>query len=97
MFVKIYAGMWAVFFAALLALFLLGSLTLMAVVIAGFVSFTLVFMGMMCVLPTRVGPHAETDVTEAPKTGPSLTERTRAKVKSLTEPNGIEIRKPHFR
>ena len=96
MFAKIYAGMWTGFLLAMLIVFATGNLTMMAAVIAGFISFGLVFMGMMCVLPSTVGHHAEPAAKKAPKMGPSLADRARATVKDLVSPDGIEVRKPHF-
>jgi len=72
-------------------------LTPLVAVVGGFISFGLVFMGMMCVLPTRVGSHAEEEAVRSPKLGPSLAERAREKVKVLTEPDSIDGHAPHFR
>lgn len=70
MFVKIYAAMWlAVAFMAS-AIFLTGYFNMPAAVLFGFVIFGLVFMGMMCVLPSTVGNNApieEKTTLETPK------------------------------
>lgn len=52
---KFYTGLWAVYGAVTLGLLLTGSMTMLALTVLGFVAFGLIFMGMMCVLPTIVG------------------------------------------
>lgn len=52
MFVKIYWIIWAAAAIAVVPLFLTGNLTMTAVVAFGFVSFGLIFMGMMSVIPS---------------------------------------------
>jgi len=47
-----------VFFLAAGMMWLTGTLTMVAIVVFGFVSFGLVFMGMMCVLPSAVSHPA---------------------------------------
>lgn len=51
---KIYFGTWALIGLAAAAVFVTGNLTELAVVIFGFICFTMVFMGMMSVLPNAV-------------------------------------------
>ncbi len=59
MFVKIYGMLWATI-AILAAIFLVtGNFTLTTLLAFGFVAFGMIFMGMMCVLPSLVGHHAE--------------------------------------
>ena len=96
MFVKLYAGMWAVFFLAILIVFAAGSMTMLGWVIAGFVAFTLIFMGMLCVLPSNVGHNAVPAIEKAPKTGPTIRERARATAKAFVEPDGVEMRHPRY-
>ena len=58
MFAKIYGMLWAVIGVVAGLLFVTGNFTLMTEVVFGFVSFGMIFMGMMCVLPATVGHHA---------------------------------------
>lgn len=54
MLTKIYFALWAVILLAALGFFATGNLTPVTLVVFGFVSFGMVFMGMMSVLPTAV-------------------------------------------
>jgi hypothetical protein len=76
MFEKIYAMLWATI-AVIAALFLVtGNFTMMTLVAFGFVSFGMIFMGMMCVLPSTV-------THQAPPKEPKV------KVKTTKEKSGI--------
>lgn len=76
MFVKIYGMMWATI-AIIAALFwVTGNFTLITLVAFGFVGFGMIFMGMMCVLPSTVGHNA-------------LPEEPKLKVKIAKEEQGL--------
>ena len=59
MFVKFYWGLWAALAVATMALFLTANLTWLSITLVGFAACLFVFMGMMCLTPTVVGPHAD--------------------------------------
>ena len=95
MLTKIYAALWVVFFLLALILFLTGSMTMMALVVFGFVAFGLTFMGMMGVLPaTVVHAHHVVDgpVAEAKE---GLRDRIRGYKETLTAET-LAVRKPKF-
>lgn len=52
--VKGYKVLWAVFLAIVALTFLTGNLTMMALVVFGFIAFGLIFAGMMFILPATV-------------------------------------------
>lgn len=52
--VKAYWSIWGVFAVAALLLFVTGNMTMLTMVVMGFVGFGLTFMGMMNVLPLLV-------------------------------------------
>lgn len=67
MIVKIYGMIWA-FIATIAALFALtGNFTELTAVVFGFISFGMIFMGMMGVLPSTMG-HNAPKVTKKEKT-----------------------------
>jgi hypothetical protein len=98
MFVKIYAGMWSVMLAAVLGLVLTGNLTMLTITALGFVSFGLVFMGMMCVLPsTVVHGHGHESETNSVSASPGhASGKVRSLVREFMAPVGIEFRKPNL-
>lgn len=55
---KSYSFLWELYFVSAGVMWLGGVLTMLAVVVFGFVGFGLVFMGMMCVLPGTVSQPA---------------------------------------
>lgn len=105
MFVKIYAVMWlaVVFLAG--PIFLTGYFNMLTAVVFGFVSFGLVFVGMMCVLPSTVAHPAspasirekrnlETpQFTQYPN---NVVERLRAFKSALVSSTGVKVRKPKY-
>jgi len=60
---KFYSYLWAVYLASAGVLWLAGLLSLVAVVVFGFIAFGMVFMGMMCVLPGAVS-HPEPKIAK---------------------------------
>ena len=84
MLTKIYAGAWVTTFAAAFLLFLAGNMTMLAIVVFGFIAFGLVFMGMMGVLPAAI-VHANHPTQEpVVNTRESVRGRVRAYKESLT-------------
>ncbi|CAN5529259.1 hypothetical protein BH10ACI2_BH10ACI2_07200 [soil metagenome] len=63
---RIYASVWVFYFAFAGILWFAGLLSMLAIVVFGFSAFGLVFLGMMCVLPSAVShPHeAETSASK---------------------------------
>ena len=68
---KFYSFLWIVFAVSAGIIWLAGVFTLTTVVVYGFISFGLVFTGMMCVLPGAVShpPVKRERVAKAPKQG----------------------------
>ena len=64
MLTKVYGALWIITLSVALFIFLTGSMTIMALVVLGFVVFGLTFMGMMGVLPAMV-VHAHHDIANA--------------------------------
>ena len=54
MLTKIYLGTWALSMLAAVVVFATGQMSEMAIVVFGFLSFGLVFMGLISVLPSSV-------------------------------------------
>lgn len=92
---KFYIGLWSAFGIIVAALAITGSLTMMAFTVLGFVCFGLIFMGMMCVLPTTVGNHAVH--AAAPKVVRSRRVTVRRFINAWTDPIGVELRQPKTR
>ncbi|MBV9241864.1 MAG: hypothetical protein JO314_07645 [Acidobacteria bacterium] len=59
MFAKVYWVIWGILGLVTLGLFFAGSLTLFSVTVLGFIACTMIFVGMMCVTISIVGPHAK--------------------------------------
>jgi hypothetical protein len=65
MLVKLYWSIWSAFALVAFGLFMTGNLTPITVVVLGFVSFGLTFMGMMNVLPLAIAhPNASVQLTD---------------------------------
>ena len=56
--VKIYWTLWTIIAILAVLLFVTGNFTMLTLVAFGFVSFGMIFMGMISVLPSTVGHHA---------------------------------------
>lgn len=102
MIVRIYWTMWAAVLIAALAIFLTGNLTMSAVVVFGFISFGMIFMGMMSVLPATIAHPApprygeEQQATARTKRAPSGMGAVRAFMTERFHPNSVEIRRPKY-
>lgn len=64
---KFYVSLWVLSVAAAVVTFLAGAMTMFALVVFGFLAFGLVFIGMMCVLPSSVAHQHELEHTVEPK------------------------------
>lgn len=72
MITRIYWAIWAVFFLAAFVLFLTGKLTMTAIVVCGFISFGLVFMGMMSVLPATIAHSSASSSSSGETNAPPI-------------------------
>jgi hypothetical protein len=64
---KFYLSLWALAAGASVVTSLTGAMTMFALVVFGFLAFGLVFIGMMCVLPSSVAHQHELEHTIEPK------------------------------
>lgn len=95
MLTKIYAGSWIIALAAFLLLFATGNMTMLALVVFGFIAFGLVFMGMMGVLPATV-VHVN-HPTPVPVAEPKESLRTRVRdYKETIATEALKVRTPKF-
>ena len=102
MLTKIYMMLWfAVLFTAG-AIFVTGSFTMLTAVVFGFITFGLVFMGMMSVLPATVAHRKPVQMVVSVEARPttkrpiSIAERVHAFTTELISANGVEVRKPKY-
>lgn len=66
---RFYATLWSIFGLAVLITFVTGNLSMFSAVVLGFLSCTLIFMGIICVLPSTVAhPSAPAAEKREPKT-----------------------------
>lgn len=56
---KFYWSLWAVLGVVMLGLFVTGTVTWFSITLLGFISCALIFVGMMCVTISIVGPHSK--------------------------------------
>ena len=97
MLTKVYGALWIITLSAALILFLTGSMTMMALVVFGFVVFGLTFMGMMGVLPAMV-VHAHHDIANATPIADAA-QSIRGRLRDYKETLATEtlaVRKPKF-
>ncbi len=64
---RFYSFLWIVYFVTAGVMWLAGALSMLAIVVFGFIAFGFVFMGMMCVLPGTVS-HPEHNEEKIPRT-----------------------------
>ena len=83
---RFYAILWVVFFLAALTCWVAGIMSLLTLVVFGFIAFGMVFAGMMCVLPTQVAHEHEEEVRIAIEKPKPV--RREAKVEKQTAPAG---------
>jgi len=95
---KVYFALWGLLFVAAAVIFLIGTMTPMTLVVFGFISFGMVFMGMMGVLPILVTqPEAEKTV-KVPKerTVKEPVGKLRGAMAGFFETRGIAVSKPKY-
>ena len=92
---KFYIGLWVAFLVISAALLITGNMTMMALTYLGFITFGLIFMGMMCVLPTTAVHTAIAKAAPANAAGKQTA--IVAGVKSWLDPVGIEMKRPQLR
>lgn len=63
---RFYFSLWFIFAAAAIGISIMGMMTMLAVVVFGFIAFGLTFIGMMCVLPSAVA-HSHEKPAKSPK------------------------------
>ncbi|MBK8302978.1 MAG: hypothetical protein IPK98_06100 [Chloracidobacterium sp.] len=83
---KFYSSLWALFAVAVGVVWLGGVMSMFAITAFGFVSFGLVFVGMMCVLPGAVG-HSHEPTEKGP-----VAKRVKAKTEALLSPKDLRAR-----
>ena len=91
---KFYTGLWLIFALSTAVLFVSGNMTMMALSVLGFASFGLIFMGMMCVLPTMV-THPGVSSNE-PGVANRAKSTARRFVNAWSHPVGVELDRPRL-
>lgn len=98
MITKVYFMLWGLLFLAAAVIFLIGSMTPMTLVVFGFISFGMVFMGMMGVLPILVTHPEPVKAMKVPKERavkePSA--KLSGAMAGFFEPHGIRVQKPKY-
>ena len=74
---RFYSFLWVLFFGSAGMMWLLGGLSMIAIVTFGFVAFGMVFMGMMCVLPGTVSHSSPQKETNALANAPAKQQAVR--------------------
>ena len=91
--------LWGLLFLAAAVIFLIGSMTPMTLVVFGFISFGMVFMGMMGVLPILVTQPEHAKAIKVPKER-SVNKESAGKlsgaVTGFFEARGIAVSKPKY-
>jgi hypothetical protein len=98
--VKLYWGIWIVGILIVGGFYLTGNFTPIAAVVFGFMSFGMVFMGMMSVLPSTITHTAhENDNIQVPliHTKPEAVLSVFREFRKSWMPYGVEVRRPRYR
>jgi len=92
---KVYFMLWGLLFLAAAVIFAIGIMTPMTLVVFGFISFGMVFMGMMGVLPILVTHPAPVIAAKVPKVRPvkEATGKLSGAIAGFFEPRGIPVSK----
>ncbi|HTH50288.1 MAG TPA: hypothetical protein VL501_00045 [Pyrinomonadaceae bacterium] len=93
MFTKFYWGLWTVLAMITVGLFAVDRLGWLEFTVIGFVSCLFIFMGMMCVTPTIVGPHV-TEHEPMPEAAPEPKKKAAAKDVSFARA-GMAVTRRH--
>lgn len=99
MYVKLYAAVWGLLLLVAATLAVTGNFSIMTAIVYGFLSFGMVFMGMMSVLPSIVStPEGRTALCEANgrkgKQAHAVSEDIRHGAYDWFFPRGVEISPP---
>ena len=86
---KFYLGLWITFGLTVVGLEISGNLTMLAVTVLGTICFGIIFMGMMCVLPSTVAHAAPIADRAVRVSGPRIT--LRRLVNAWSHPLGVEV------
>ena len=103
MLTRIYVGLWFAVILTAGVIFLAGNFTMLTAVVFGFIAFGLVFMGMMCVLPSSVAHprpiQPEVGATDSRAANPRIgvADRLHAFVNGLGSGHIVEVHKPKYR
>ena len=91
---KFYWTLWALLAAITVALEATGNLSWLGITVIGFVSCLFIFMGMICVTPTIVGPHAVE--FQHGDTEPALeTKPVRRRARDIFMPAAVSVHNRH--
>jgi hypothetical protein len=101
MYAKLYAAVWVMLFVVAGALALTGNFTTTTAITFGFISFGMIFMGMMSVLPSIVStPEGRSSLCESPRrpaeTNTAVHGGIRNSVYNWLFPRRVETGRPHF-
>lgn len=101
--VKAYWTIWAAILIGAMALFVTGNLTAVVVVALGFISFGMIFMGMMAVLPSTIS-HPSPARTHSNLSVSAYTQRLKGSIHALRSgpsrwlhTDDMAVRKPTYR
>lgn len=86
MLTKVYLTIWTAFFGVVALVAVTGYLSMMALVIFGFITFGLIFLGMMCVLPHAVSHPSHIDLIEVSPSAGSRAAETKMRVTDINSP-----------
>jgi len=90
---KFYIGLWIVFGLTAVGLGVSGSLTMLALTVLGMICFGIIFMGMMCVLPSTV-EHAGGPTDKPDRVSKARRITLRRFVNAWSHPIGVEVNRP---
>ena len=92
---KFYLGLWVTFGLTVIGLGVSGNLTMLALTVLGFISFGIIFMGMICVLPTTATHTAPSPAAVESSVGVRVSLRRRF-LNAWSHPIGVEVNRPRL-
>lgn len=101
MYVKLYAAVWGLLLFIAVALAVTGNFTIMTAIVYGFISFGMIFMGMMSVLPSIVStPEGRRSLCGPDRRPDEANGVARAGFRNFVYgwifPRGVEVGRPRF-
>ena len=98
MITKVYFMLWGLLFLAAAVIFAIGIMTPMTLVVFGFISFGMVFMGMMGVLPILVTHPEPAKAIKIPKERPvkEPAGKLSGAMAGFFETKGIPVQRPKY-